>query len=214
MRAETAPDQSAGGDAGSAAAAAADAKAAAAADAKAAAKATAKAAAAADAKAAAKADAKAADAKANTKAEITRAVVFLGVTLAVVLSAFALTAFLAAARGQWKSALWFINGERAFTARALGLSVASGAVFGLISNALLHFGMDSLGPFLPGGELTRAGWGNTFSGGVGAFLAALAAKAIQLSSGFQGGPLYGDALGVVAGCVAGIYVPRAITGRQ
>ena len=143
-----------------------------------------------------------------------RAAVFLVITAAVVLAAFALTAALAIYRGQWKSAVWFINGEQNFATRSLVLSAASGAVFGLIDNGLLHFGMDSLGPFLPGGELTRAGWGNTFSGGVGAFLAAFAAKAIQLSSGFQGGPLYGDAMGVVAGCIAGIYVPRAITGRQ
>ena len=143
-----------------------------------------------------------------------RAAVFLGATAAVVLAAFALTALLAAYRGQWKGAAWFVNGEQTFTGRALALSVASGAVFGLIDNGLLHFTMDSLGPYLPGGELTRAGWANAFSGGVGSFLAAFAAKAIQLSWGFQGGPLYGDALGVVAGGIAGIYIPRAITGRQ
>lgn len=143
-----------------------------------------------------------------------RAAVFLAITAAVVLAAFALTATLAARGGQWRGAAWFLNGEQNFTARSLLLSAASGVVFGLIANGLLHFGMDSLGPFLPGGELTRAGWGNTFAGGVGAFLGAFAAKAIQLSTGFQGGPLYGDALGVVAGSIAGIYIPRAITGRQ
>jgi hypothetical protein len=143
-----------------------------------------------------------------------RAAVFLLATAAVVAAAFALTAALAFRAGQWKGASWFLNGEQEYSTRSFLMSAASGVVFGLIANSLLHFSMDSLGPFLPGGELTRAGWGNTFAGGVGAFLAAFAAKAIQLSTGFQGGPLYGDAAGVIAGCIAGIFIPRAITGKQ
>lgn len=154
------------------------------------------------------------DASKATASARAKAAIFLAATVAVVLGAFALTAVLARRGGHWRGAAWFLNGEQIFTPRSLFLSAASGVVFGLIANGLLHFGMDSLGPFLPGGELTRAGWGNAFAGGVGAFLAAFAAKAIQLTTGFQGGPVYGDAAGVVAGCIAGIYIPRAITGKQ
>lgn len=143
-----------------------------------------------------------------------RAAVFLVAIVVAVAAAFALTAALAVSRGKWRSAAWFINGEQNFTVRVLALSAFSGAVFGLVDNSLLHFSLDALGPYFPGGELTRAGWANTVSNGVGAFLGAFAAKAIQLTAGFEGGPLYGDAVGAAIGCIIGIYLPRIVTGRS
>lgn len=135
-------------------------------------------------------------------------------TAGIVVVTFFLTALLAKAHGKWKGAVWFLNGDQKFTIRALLLSMVSGVIFGFVDNGGLYFGLDALDPFLPGGELTRAGWGNTFSDGIGAFLGAFAAKAIQLTTGFEGGPIYGDFVGIVIGCALGIYIPRAITGKS
>lgn len=136
------------------------------------------------------------------------------VTAGIIAAAFYMTALLAKSHGKWKNAVWFLNGEQKFTLRALLLSMASGVVFGLVDNGGLFFGMDALEPFLPEGELTRAGWGSTYSNAVAAFLGAFAAKAIHLTFGFSGGPIYGDAVGLVIGCIIGIYVCRALTGRS
>lgn len=117
--------------------------------------------------------------------------------------------------GEWVSFAWFINGDKPFSLRILLLSMVSAMVFGFIDNAGLFFGMSALDPYLPGGELEKAGWGNTFSDGVGAFMGAFIAKIIGLVSGFDGqGPIYGDFLGVILGCILGIYIPKAITGKK
>lgn len=152
--------------------------------------------------------------KAPTPEEKRKALLLVGGTVAAVAAAFAAVAYMSYRAGTWRGALWFLNGDQRFTARALALSMASGVAFGLMDNSLLFFGLDALKPFLPGGELTRAGWASAFSDVVGSFAGAMVAKAIYLSTAFRGGPLYGDAAGVLVGCVLGIYIPRAITGKE
>jgi hypothetical protein len=116
--------------------------------------------------------------------------------------------------GQWKSLTWMLNGDQTFTFRSLILGMVSAMVFGFIDNAGLFFGMDALDPYLPGGPLTKAGWGNTFSDGIGAFLGAFIGKIVSVSTGFEGGPIYGDFVGIIIGCILGIYIPQAITGKS
>ncbi len=148
------------------------------------------------------------------RSQIARVLVLFAGAAGLIVAAFLLTMFIAVSKGEWRGTAWFINGEQPFTARGMLLSMCSGFVFGLVDNCTLFFGLDALDPFLPGDELTRAGWANAFSGGVGAFASAFAASAIYLTTGFRGGPVYGDAIGVVAGCIAGIYIARKITGKK
>ena len=147
------------------------------------------------------------------RSQIARVVILLASAAGFILAAFLLTMFIAVGKGEWRGIAWFLNGEQALTARGILLSMGAGFVFGLVDNCALFFGLDALDPFLPDGELTRAGWANAFSGAVGSFASAFAASAIHLSTGFRGGPVYGDAVGVVAGCIAGIYLSRKITGK-
>lgn len=126
-----------------------------------------------------------------------------------------MTVFVIRQYGEWVSFTWFMNGDREFSVRVLLLSMVSAIVFGFIDNAGLFFGMSALDPYLPGGDIEKAGWGNTFSDGIGAFMGAFIAKMIGLMSGFDGqGPIYGDFFGVIIGCVLGIYIPKYITGKQ
>ncbi len=154
------------------------------------------------------------DAKDERRSQTSRVLILFAGAAGLIVAAFLLTMFIAVSKGEWRGTAWFLNGEQAFTARGMLLSMCSGFVFGLVDNCTLFFGLDALDPFLPGDELTRAGWANAFSGGVGAFASAFAASAIHLSTGFRGGPVYGDAIGVVTGCIAGIYISRAITGKK
>jgi hypothetical protein len=86
-------------------------------------------------------------------------------------------------------------------------------VFGIIDNGGLFFGMSALDPFLPNGELTRAGLGNTFSDGLGAFLGSFTAVMIKSVTKVEDTPLWADAFGIVIGCLIGLYVPRYVTGK-
>tara|TARA_B110000483_G_scaffold231652_1_gene298287 strand:- start:1105 stop:1494 length:390 start_codon:yes stop_codon:yes gene_type:complete len=86
-------------------------------------------------------------------------------------------------------------------------------VFGMIDNGGLFFGMSALAPFLPKGELTRAGLGNTFSDGLGAFLGSFTSVIIKKITKVNDTPLWSDAVGIVVGCLIGLYVPRYVTGK-
>lgn len=86
-------------------------------------------------------------------------------------------------------------------------------VFGIIDNGGLFFGMSALDPFLPKGELTRAGLGNTFSDGLGAFLGSFTGVMIKSLTKIEDTPLWADAFGIIIGCLIGLYVPRYITGK-
>jgi hypothetical protein len=86
-------------------------------------------------------------------------------------------------------------------------------VFGMIDNGGLFFGMSALDPFLPEGELTRAGLGNTFSDGLGAFLGSFTGVMIKSLTKIEDTPLWADAFGIIIGCLIGLYVPRYITGK-
>ena len=87
-------------------------------------------------------------------------------------------------------------------------------IFGIIDNGGLFFGMSALDPFLPEGELTRAGLGNTFSDGLGAFLGTFSGVIIKSITKIEDTPLWSDAVGIVIGCLIGLYVPKYLTGKQ
>jgi hypothetical protein len=99
--------------------------------------------------------------------------------------------------------------HRLFSPNVL-VGLVSGVVFGFIDNGGLYFGMDALDPILPGDNLEKAGWGNTFSDGLGAFLATFIGKIVQNKSGVEDTPLWTDFVGIIIGCVFGIYIPKAI----
>jgi hypothetical protein len=100
------------------------------------------------------------------------------------------------------------------TIAAILTGMTANLVFGMIDNGGLFFGMSALDPFLPSGELTRAGLGNTFSDGLGAFLGSFSGVIIRKLTKIEDTPLWADAVGIVVGCLLGLYVPRYITGKQ
>jgi hypothetical protein len=97
--------------------------------------------------------------------------------------------------------------------KSIMTGMASGLVFGFIDNAGLWFGMDALDPHLPKGPLTKAGLGNTYSDAVGSFLGTFAGVIIQNMTGIKEVPIWSEAVGVVMGCLLGILIPRALTGK-
>lgn len=138
----------------------------------------------------------------------------LGVFLGIIVILFLVTVWVAKHKKQWKSFLWFINGEQKFTFKVFILSMIAAMVFGFVDNSGLWFGMDALEYYIPGGPLTQAGWSNGFSNVMGKIIEVILAKLIYVLFMVKHGPMYAEVLGVVIGCILGIYIPRAITGRD
>ena len=92
------------------------------------------------------------------------------------------------------------------------VGMASGLVFGFIDNAGLYLGMDRLDPFFSSDPLIRAGQGNTFSDLVGSFLGTFIGLYIKNKSGIDDYPVWSESIGIVIGCLIGVYLPAYILG--
>ena len=92
-------------------------------------------------------------------APLTKVIILFASVIGIIIPFAAITVAIAISQGKWRSFTWLMNGEQPFTFRALFLGMLYTMAFGFIDNAGLFFGMDALDKFLPGRELTRAGWG-------------------------------------------------------
>lgn len=101
-----------------------------------------------------------------------------------------------------------------YTFKQVLVGMMSNLIFGFIDNAGLFFGMDALDPFISGGELTKAGFGNTFSDALGSFLGTFVGTSIQNYTLVTDWPLYAEVIGIIIGCLLGVYIPQAITGKK
>lgn len=74
----------------------------------------------------------------------------------------------------------------------------------------MFIGIAALDPFLFGGELSRAGLGNTFSDVVGAFAATFVGDAIARANPEATSqiPVWAFAVGIFVGTLLGIAIPR------
>lgn len=98
--------------------------------------------------------------------------------------------------------------------KSILVGMSSGMVFGFIDNAGLFFGMDALDPYLPGGPLSKAGYGNTYSDALGSFLSVFIGSLIQKSTGVNNTPMWAESVGIIVGCLFGIHIPSMLTGKK
>lgn len=101
-------------------------------------------------------------------------------------------------------------GESA-TVGGILVGLVSSTIFGLIDNGGLYFGMSSLDPIFRSkkmDDLESAGWGNTFSDFLGAFLGTFIGKFVQNITGVENTALWAETIGIVFGCILGIYIPK------
>lgn len=108
---------------------------------------------------------------------------------------------------------WF-NGTN-LDLKSIVVGMTSGVVFGFVDNAGLFLGMDKLDSLfqrLPlGNEVNvKAGYGNTFSDMIGAFLSTFIGRQIVYKTGVTEYPMWSEAIGIVVGCLLGIFIPRMI----
>ena len=108
----------------------------------------------------------------------------------------------------------FINGPAPVNLNTVLSGLTFGIVFGFIDNAGLWFGMEALDPYINAGPLTKAGVGNTYSDFLGSTVGTFASIIMVHLTGVKEAPLWVNTVGVFIGCMLGIVIPRAITGRS
>jgi hypothetical protein len=114
--------------------------------------------------------------------------------------------------GFWK----FMNGPKP-TRVDMTVGLAFGLIFGFIDNAGLFFGMDMLDPLMrqfTDNDLALAGFGNVFSDTFGASFGTFLGIIIQNATGFGEAPKWADMIGVFAGTLLGVLIPKAIMGKS
>ena len=76
-------------------------------------------------------------------------------------------------------------------------------------------GIDTFYKYIPGGTLTKAAWGNTYSDVLGAtsgtFLAIITKDYYEYDE--DDAPIWLNTLGIFLGCILGMWAGRALTGR-
>lgn len=113
------------------------------------------------------------------------------------------------------SGKWF-NGD--LTAKNVFVGMGSFVIFGFIDNAGLFFGgcyLDEVFALLPGSKDANvcAGYGNTYSDALGAFVGTFFGKILNDISGAGPGPMWAEAIGVFFGCLLGIAIPKALVSN-
>lgn len=108
----------------------------------------------------------------------------------------------------------FLNKNQKLDFKTVLVGMSFGIVFGFIDNAGLWFGLQSFQKYIPGGLLTKSGWGNTYSDGLGASLGTSVAVILRTLYPIKDSPIWVDTVGIIVGCVLGIYIPRFLTGKK
>lgn len=110
----------------------------------------------------------------------------------------------------------YLNGSD-LSIKSIMVGMVSNFIFGMIDNGGLFFGASQLDEWfsaLPGAEDANvfAGQGNTYSDLLGSFLGTFFGLMIEDLTGVESTPIWGDAIGIVVGCLVGIALPVMLVG--
>ena len=108
----------------------------------------------------------------------------------------------------------FINNGKTVSLKQILVGMSFGAIFGFIDNFGLWYGMDYLDPYLPGGNLTKAGYGNTYSDFIGSTMGTSISIILNTLYPTEEAPIWVNSLGIVVGCLFGLYIPKYLSGRD
>ena len=113
----------------------------------------------------------------------------------------------------------YINRGDIPSLKNLLIGLVFGMMFGFMDNLGLWIGLEELQKYMPGGMKTKAAWGNTYSDFLGATLGTFVASIVMDITGFgeddQGDtPIYINTLGIVIGCILGLFIGQLVTGEH
>tara|TARA_B110000967_G_C18736688_1_gene485464 strand:- start:456 stop:914 length:459 start_codon:yes stop_codon:yes gene_type:complete len=110
----------------------------------------------------------------------------------------------------------FLNNGKLPTIKNLLIGLIFGMVFGFIDNLGLWLGVDTLQKYMPGGLLSKAALGNTYSDSlgviVGTSISIMAKESLDYDDDSE--PIWLNMVGIVIGCLMGMVAGRAITNKK
>jgi hypothetical protein len=111
--------------------------------------------------------------------------------------------------------LEFLNKGELPPFKDISTGLIFGIVFGFMDNFGLWVGIDSLQKYMPGGILTKSALGNTYSDFLGAtlggFIAIMADDLLEYDD--SDNPIWIDVVGIIIGCILGLFAGRLLTGK-
>ena len=110
----------------------------------------------------------------------------------------------------------YINRGKIPPFNTLKIGLIFGIIFGFIDNIGLWFGLQTFEKYIPGGILTKSAVGNTYSNLMGAICGGLISSVFKDKYDYDedNAPIWLDAVGVVIGCIIGIFVGKLLTGLK
>lgn len=110
----------------------------------------------------------------------------------------------------------FLNNGQILTFKTFFMGLIFGLIFGFIDNIGLWIGLEQMEKFLPGGFLTKAGLGNTYSNFMGSIIGTLLTIIIKTNFEYNNdsNPIWLKSIGIAFGCLLGIVVGQIITNKN
>lgn len=99
-----------------------------------------------------------------------------------------------------------------FNLRGLLLGSVFGFVFGFVDNFFLVMGIDNIVKYFHGNTITKAGIGNTYSNIVACFIGVFISDIMVTMTESRGEefPLWASSIGMLIGCLSGLYFGKLI----
>ena len=115
-----------------------------------------------------------------------------------------------------KTFLQFINNGKLPSSKNILIGLLFGIVFGFLDNFGLWIGINKLEKYLPGGLLTKAALGNTYSDFLGATIGTSISIIAKDSVNYDNDdePIWINSIGIFIGCILGLFLGRLITNKN
>tara|TARA_B100000674_G_C37778768_1_gene886196 strand:- start:306 stop:773 length:468 start_codon:yes stop_codon:yes gene_type:complete len=149
-----------------------------------------------------------------------KGLIYLLATTVLIVVSFLLMAFVVVNKSRLDKGekkltfMQFMNNNSEVTLKKVLVGMSFGMIFGFIDNFGLWYGMDYLDPYIPGGNLTKAGYGNTFSDFIGSTMGTSISIILGTLYPTEEAPIWVNSLGIIIGCLLGLYIPKYISGRN
>ena len=146
-----------------------------------------------------------------------KGLIYLLATTVLIVVSFLLMAFVVVNKSRLDKGekkltfMQFMNNNSEVTLKKVLVGMSFGMIFGFIDNFGLWYGMDYLDPYIPGGNLTKAGYGNTFSDFIGSTMGTSISIILGTLYPTEEAPIWVNSLGIIIGCLLGLYIPKYIS---
>jgi hypothetical protein len=97
--------------------------------------------------------------------------------------------------------------------KSLGSGMAGGVIFGFIDNSGLLYSGKVFNAFMPNNKMVADGLSNTYTNVTGTLFGTLCGSILMTLTHTESYPLWSESLGIVIGCLLGLFIPKLLFNR-